>query len=296
MLGRVRCTTEFIRQFGEFIVDQQVDSQLDERMGVIQAQLAERDQLRQTLTEAQDTLNREDYRLDAIEAQFDNIQDEISKLESLSVAGLMSSLLGTKTDKLGALREECQNLEQEHKQCDQAVLSLKQQVEQLTAELASYADVETEYKTLTAADPNNKSKDIHRLEQTIEAGSSLISLMSGAYGICNRLRKGPKLIACGALLSTISQIGAEKSAGGVAEQIATSVRYFCIELSKLGLDPENPSDAETVAEWSQIDRFNDPAALGANATANDWAELESLAACIVTDLQEKLAGIQKGRR
>jgi hypothetical protein len=160
--------------------------------------------------------------------------------------------------------------------------------------LAGYAEIESEYKALAAADPGDKSHAIHRLEQAIEAGSSLISLMSGAYGICNRLRRGPDILRCGALLSSASRVIGGHAAGGVTEQITTSVRYFCNELSKLGLDPEKPGDVEIIAEWTKLDRFNDPAALGAGATANDWAELESLSACIVTDLQEKLAGIQKG--
>jgi hypothetical protein len=273
-----------------------MSQQTDSRMEEIQTQLAERDRLKTTLMEAQETLGRENYRLDTIEECFERLQGEIGKLESMSLTSIMSSLMGTKAEKIDSLREECQNLETEHRQCDEAVLSLKKQVDQLAAELASFAEVEAEYKTICANDPYNNSEQIHRLEQAIETGSSLISLLSNAYGICNRLRKGPKMFdGCGALLSTVSHVGAEKAAGGVAEQIATSVRYFCTELSKLGLDPENPSDAEMIGEWSQIDRFCDPATLGANANANDWAELETLAACLVTDLQERLGKLTSRR-
>lgn len=255
----------------------------------IKAELAERDKLAKTLMDTRDSLDRENYRLDTLEMTFEHVQEEINRLESLTLSGILSSILGTKDAKLDELRDQCDNLEVEHRHCDETVAVLKQRLAELTSQLSGFAEAE-EFKGYRTNDPVRHRGRSHQLEQAIEAGTSLITLLSGAYGICKRLPSNLNT-PCenGASFATIAPLNA-KPADSVAEQIAASVQGFCAELGKLGLDPENRSDAEMLSEWNQIVRFGDPASLGASATANDWAELETLAACLVTDLQERLFG------
>ena len=272
-----------------------MSDQVESRMQEIQAQFATRDQLQRELTEAQEALNREAYRLETTELRFEMAQEEIRALESLTPAGILSSILGTKASKIDACREECQNLEREHRECVQAVETLQQQVERLTGELSGFAEVEVEFQALSAADPGAEADDLRRFERAIEAGESLLNQLSGTYKLCSRLRNGPNMLRCGAVLTAATRVWGSRVAGGVAGQVAGSVRHFCKKLAELELNPESGSDAEILAASSQLERFTDPTCLGADAQADGWAELEALTRGLVSDLQERLAHLAPRR-
>jgi hypothetical protein len=264
-------------------------------MDELQAQLAARDELQQKLAEVQQALGRETYRLDTLEVRFDLTQEEIRALESLTPAGILASISGTKAGKLDAFREECRKLENEHRECVQAVEVLTQQVAQITGELAGFEEVQAEYQALCTTEAPVEQNDIRLLDRAIDAAESLVSHVTGSYKITNRLRSGPTLLQCGAILRTATQAWGGKLAGDVTGQIAGSVSHFCEQVRQLGLNLGIDSDREILAACSQLERFTDPSSLGAGAEADAWAELEAVARGVLSDLQERRSRLNPDR-
>jgi len=282
-----------------------MNPQSTDRIVELQAQLAACDELRQQLREARESLDRETYRLDTIEISLDLAQADIRELESLSLAGIMSSLLGTKAGRIDARREECETLEREHRECARAIETLKQQVAQRAAEIAGFAEPEAELQSLTAASalpgeadapsadadaPPAASGDPHRsIERALEAGESLLNHLDGMFRLCTRLRSGPsRCRGAGALVTAAMRAYKSNVASGVTAQIAGSARHFRNRLGELDLRSERPADAEILAVLPQLARFADPAAPGLGNEVDSWAELEALTRGLVSDLQERL--------
>jgi len=266
-----------------------MNEQPDNRPEEIQDRPVSRDELRRTLADAREALDREVYRLDTIGIYLDQVREEIGQLESVSLTGLMSSLFGTKAGKLDACQERSQNLEREQRECAQEIETLREQVERLTEQLGGLADAAVKTRPNPDGKPGGGPDRRYPIEQAIDAGESLVNHLGGMYGLCNRLRHPTSMPRCGAILNAARDVWGNRVAGGVNRQIADSVRRFCDKRGQLQLDPENPSDAEVLAARAQVERFADPASLGAAAEAEAWAELEAVASGLISDLRERLS-------
>jgi hypothetical protein len=265
----------------------------DARMQELQAQRAAREQVRQQLNTAQETLDHEAYRLGTIELALELTQSELDKLESLSMTGLVSSLLGTKAGKIDERRQELEELQREQQECEQAVESASRTVDQLKGRLAGFGAIEDEFRALCAAQTPEPTRidsrpGAHDFERAVDAGKSLLNALSGTYKLVTKLRKGPRLLAPRGVLSLAAgQVWGNRTAGGVTGQIAGAVRHFCNQLGKLNLGSHCLPDVAVLLP--QLEQFADPASLSARAGVDAWAELEVMTKSIVADLHEQLA-------
>jgi hypothetical protein len=281
-------------------MSQHTDSQTDP----IESLPVTRDELRQQLSDAQDALNGEVYRLDVAEISLRMAEEEIDKLESLTLAGIMSSFFGNKAGQIDALREKCEELQRELQERARTIETLERQVEQIKqqTEALGHAEAEPQVRCVPGSGqvrPGDSHAEqgtskavaadaVHRIERAIDAGELVLSHLSGAYGVCSRLRSGQRSGGRGgALLAAVLQSGRNRTADYLTSQIAESVEHFCNQLGQLGFDSENPADAEILSAISQLRRFADLGSGALGGTNSDgWAELEILTRGLVSDLQD----------
>lgn len=245
--------------------------------------------VRQRLTEACDALAREADRLDTLQIAVELTQSELHRLESLSLAGLVSSLMGTKAAKLDARREELRSLEQEQKACAEAVKTLTQAVETLNGELAAIADDAPPPASppSVAGSGACAGRSAHDLERALGAGESLLGELAGLFRACNRLRNGPNPFGgTGALLATAMSVCRDRAAGGLTGQVAQSVRHFRDQVSRLEPGPEFLPEVAVILP--RLESYVDPAGLGRSEGVEAWAELEAVTRSIIDDLQNAL--------
>jgi hypothetical protein len=283
-------------------MSQQTDKHIDQS----QDRFVVRDRLQRQLVEAEDSLNREVYCLETAEISLRIAEEEIGKLESLGLSGLMASLTGTKEGRLDALRAKCEDLQREGRERARTVQTIEQQVAQIKQQIEALGAIE-EPSTRSPADGGGQGEigdcaasgggfnaaggdDLDRLERAVEAGESLLSQLGGTYGLCNRLRSGPSSYGRGgALFSAVMQTCRSRAANTVTGQITDSVSHFCNQVSQLGLDPEDAADAEVLAGCSQLQAFAEAGSGALDSKTEAWAELEILVRGLVSDLQESLA-------
>jgi hypothetical protein len=279
-------------------MSQHHDNQTDQ----IQDPPRTRGELRRQLSDARDALNAEVYRSDMADVSLRMAEEGIARLESLTLAGIMSSLFGNKAGRIDALRQKCEELQRELQERARTIETLQQQVEQIGQQIETMGDPGPDPSVrrvprsgqirpgdCSAAEPPSKAVAadvVRRLERAIDAGESVLGQLSGAYGVCSRLRSSQNSRGHGgALLAAVLQSGRNNTADYLTTQIAESVEHFCSQLAQLGLDPENPPDAEILSDFTQLQRFADSGcgALGGNVDA--WAELEILTRGLMSDLQ-----------
>jgi hypothetical protein len=277
-----------------------MSQETDDRIDQLRAVLATADQLRQNLIDTQDSLAAEVYRLDISRLRMQMAEDEIQKLESLTLTGILSALKGDKPGRIDALREECRALEIEHEERTRTVETIQRQVEKLKEQIASLAEAEAELQTLcpggiglsnTPGSPQAAGTGlVHRLEMAIEAGESLLNRLNGMYLLYGSLKRGPAMGSqAGALISTAMRACRGRTAGSVTEEIADSVRYFCDQINELGLASDDPAVPAILVARSQIEKFADSGGAILGERPDEWAELEILARGLMTDLRDMLA-------
>lgn len=100
------------------------------------------------LREAQAMLEQEQRKCRQHEKILASERADVQKLEGFGLTGLFYSILGTKEERLEQERQEHLAAKLKHEDCTQAVDEARQEVERLRNELASLADVESEYGQL----------------------------------------------------------------------------------------------------------------------------------------------------
>jgi hypothetical protein len=269
-------------------------TQSEPQIEELNARRAARDQLKERLTQARESLSQTEYRLDMTQTCIRLVEEEIRNLDSFSLAGVMSSLFGSKAGKIDACRRQCEDLQREQQQYEQAIPVLTKQVEQLTAELAGCADVAAEPPVPPpipqAGLPATSHDARSRLQLAFNAAESLVNHLGGKFKLCSHLRSGPNPFnRCGPLIAAGVKAYKYSVASGVTTQIADSVRHLCDKVRQLELNPENPSDAELLAALARIENFADTSGSLLAGGSDAWAELEVLARGFASDLEERLS-------
>ncbi len=121
---------------------------LDEQLDQVSQRKALFQSLNRKLPRIKEEWGHAAYSLQQLEAQLDQINEQIDDLDSLSLTGLIAGIAGNKQGKLDALTDQAMVLE---KQCDevaQQVVDLDQQVEQMQSQIDELQDVDTEYQEL----------------------------------------------------------------------------------------------------------------------------------------------------
>ena len=122
----------------------ELNSQLSEAR---QAQRA-RDKLRADLWRAQDDLKKEQARLAELQAISDREDQDVRRLEGLSMTALFYTVLGSKDEQLQKERQEYLSAHLKSLQSQHAVEVLEQDVEHMKHELARFGEVDARLQAL----------------------------------------------------------------------------------------------------------------------------------------------------
>lgn len=253
--------------------------------------LAARDQIKRQLSEAEDELNREAYRLEMADVAIELAECELDELQSLSMTSLISALMGTKAGRIDAKREEIEALRRDQQLCADAVAAAGGVVEQLRAELTQYVGIPEAAESLEdegqmARTDGDGQGYTHELEQALEAGETLLSQLKGAYASCNRLRSSDPFGPKGALIKLAVSTWKGSIANQLTGQVGNSVAYFVKQLQRLPLGPDYLPDVCTML--AQLEPFTSAAGLSAKAGSDAWVELEVVTRSIISDLEDQL--------
>lgn len=274
----------------------------------LQEMLATRDQLKRELNEKQELLDREIYQLETTEIRLRMVEEEIQGLESLTLAGVFSSITGSKIGKLDSLRAQTENLEQDYQTHSRNLEMIQQQIDTLNAQIKAMTGVEEELRALC---PNAgftqelagegatsqglraaPAEQTQQIDWLIEAGESLLTQLNGMYSLCNNLRRNKGISGrTPALLAGAMQACRSRSANAVTGQLVESVRHFYDQVEALRLNPANRAEAEVLSTLSQIARFVNAGVGVLGSQTETWAELEVLIRTLVSDLRDLRASL-----
>ncbi|MEK6797997.1 MAG: hypothetical protein AABZ12_03450 [Planctomycetota bacterium] len=104
--------------------------------------------LRAELPGSHERCSSQMYQFNRLEAALEQAQQEVHRLESFSISGLMDSLLGRKEAKLSAERERLSTLQAECDEAGQAVGDLDTEVRRMEEQLKALQDAETGFQTV----------------------------------------------------------------------------------------------------------------------------------------------------
>ncbi len=122
----------------------ELNSQLSEAR---QAQ-RQRDKLRADLLRAQDDLKKEQARLAELQAISDREDQDVRRLEGLSMTALFYTVLGSKDEQLQKERQEYLSAHLKFRQSQHAVEALERDVERLKSKLARLGEVDARLQVL----------------------------------------------------------------------------------------------------------------------------------------------------
>jgi len=247
---------------------------LDARMADAKARLAAWKRLSQALPLARENADKIAYQRNTLEACLEEIQGDITRLESFSLTGLLDAILGQKERKLALKKEEHAALQTEFEQCNASLASAEQNVRDIERQLTELGDIEGEYRALgeekqqlilDSGGPTADSLNIllqelddartrrHKLEKAIQLGQHArerIHSMTKSLG-----RAGNKRVAShalGALGATVLNSALQQGARGSVGRAGGGFEQFSQALSELDLSQGDHGDVEIIRLHTQI--------------------------------------------
>lgn len=239
--------------------------------------LAERDQLNQALPAQRELLKQEGFRRCRLETNLEWINEEIRKLESLSLDALVASLLGGKQRKLDAKREEAQAAQAEFEECLSSLASIEQEIRAIEQQLAALADVETDYRAmcnqkqnqiLAGSDENatrlneltatldRLGRERRKITKVMQIGDHLgIRLQSMATAVRRTKKKNVGYAVGGALFQVAGEALARRGMKGSVDRVTDGFVEFRELLADMELDGESATDQELIHLIAEIDQF-----------------------------------------
>jgi hypothetical protein len=124
--------------------------QLHQHLTDAKERLLRRDRLRGLLEQARNELERQKGRLEALEEQVRSEARDVERLEGLSLAALVHSVLGDRTRRTIEERDELLEATLKRDQCRDGVRALREEIAGLRSELKKMGDPETDYRRLLA--------------------------------------------------------------------------------------------------------------------------------------------------
>ncbi len=162
-----------------------------------------RDRLQRQLADVERTLAQEDGRLEVLEAQLRREENEVKRLEGLSLAGMFYAVLGDKEQRLDKERQEFLASKLQRDQCQYAVTTQERDLADLKGKLDCLTGLDAAYQSLLerkekflmqSGSPSvrqlldlsekqaGQESDLKEVQEAIDAGQALVSTLDGVIG------------------------------------------------------------------------------------------------------------------
>ncbi len=172
----------------------------------VKEKIRQRDRLQGQLADVERSLAQEDNRLEMLQAQLQREENDVKRLEGLSLAGMFYTVLGDKEQRLNKEQQEFLAAKMRRDQCQYAVTSLEHELDGIKQDLGSLTGLDEAYQRLLerkeklllqSNNPNLRplldlSDDQARLEserkevgEAVEAGQALLSTLDGVIQSLN---------------------------------------------------------------------------------------------------------------
>ncbi len=164
---------------------------LNTRLEDAKRQVDQQQRLKQKLPLARENLTKEAHRLRMLEYQLQQVTDDLTALESVTLSSFVEWLLGRKERKLTEGREEVAELQKNYDECVDTIATLDKELHELEQQLEQLGNVDETYQTLC--------DDIRRLiiEEGTDASGRLGSLTEGLGRAKTEIRKVKTAIQTG---------------------------------------------------------------------------------------------------
>ncbi|MFQ5590879.1 MAG: hypothetical protein ACE5HE_06940 [Phycisphaerae bacterium] len=239
---------------------------LDARIEEAKQQLAERQLLQARLPSMQENLMNEAQRVRMLEYRLEQLSNDIKKLEAVTLASVMESVLGRREGRLAQKREEEAELQRAYDECVDVIATLDGEVKEIEEQLKRCGDVEGTYRSLcdqkqqlilaedtsaaerlsAVAEELSRAKiEHHKLRTAIQTGEHLRERLHSMTRAAGRARNkrishfGPGLIAAVATNAITRQ-----TARGAVNRADEGLARFGRCLSELDLSGGSPIDSE----------------------------------------------------
>lgn len=251
--------------------------ELDAKLDQAKQQVATEQELRASLPARREDLLREAYQLQDLENALAEINREIHKLDSLSLAGLMCAISGQKQLKLAEKREEAATLQDEYDEHVTKVTSLEQELRTIEHALAESEDAQQDYQSLCAekerliidkgGDEADHLSDLAaRIEQAkaeqkkvkkaVQTGEHLLERLFSMTRAAGRARgKGVASIQVGAIAATTVNAVTSQGARGSVNRAADGLDRFGQCLLDLDLTAGTHIDLELTRIGATLNEF-----------------------------------------
>jgi chromosome segregation ATPase len=304
----------------------ELNSQLSEAH---QAQ-RQRDKLRADLLRAQDDLKKEQARLAELQAISDREDQDVRRLEGLSMTALFYTVLGSKDEQLQKERQEYLSAHLKLRQSQYAVEALEGDVEHMKSRLARFGDVDARLQALlekkeallakagdeTARRLSQLSEQLGEAQSQLREVAEAIAAGQEAHQAVNQVLQNLKSaqgwgawdMLGGGLLATAVKHNRIDDARKAAYEVQEALRRFQRELADVEQSAkfivEDISSFETFADFffdgliidwvvqAHIDRSLDNTRATAGRLDDLLAQLEKHAAT----LQEQINHLEEDKR
>ncbi len=105
-----------------------------------------REELKLREVQARDRMVQVDYRLQALEINFEQCRAELARLEGFSLTSLISAMSGSKESKLKQMQEQCTEIEHQIDTCESEQVALQREVSEIDQAIAQALTTETEHE------------------------------------------------------------------------------------------------------------------------------------------------------
>ncbi len=244
-----------------------MSNNLDAQLTEARQQLADREQIRQSLAATRERLGKKNYDLTVLEACLASIDADVKAFESITLSSLWDSMLGRRDSKLNEKREEAVSLHQEFEQCAADVSTMAQQVKEMEEQLSTLAEIDRTFQSLCEQkqqrifdrgdeqsgslralvdDLNAFKAERQRVEKALQIGKHVQERLRSMSSAVDRARhKGVGPGGVGALVATAVTVAMQRPAGGSVDRAVQGLEEFSHAVAELS-HADNHRDTELI--------------------------------------------------
>lgn len=233
---------------------------LDEKLIILKERLRMRHKLTKILSEAENMLRKEMVRKRQLEAKLIKEEEDVKKLEKLSLTGLFYTILGSKEKQLGKERQEYLSAKLRYDECIESINAIKYELSSLKNQIDELEHLEEQYQSLMAEkekfllDSNNETAkkliqvteqiaevqgEIREIQEAIDAGQAVLGALQSVIDSLKKARNwGTWDMLGGGIISTAVKHSKIDNAREAAHRVQRLLRHFNRELEDVNISSE----------------------------------------------------------
>ncbi|MFQ5502764.1 MAG: hypothetical protein ACE5EQ_10765 [Phycisphaerae bacterium] len=278
-------------------------TKIDNPQKVSQSRSETREELKLREVRARDQMVQVDYRLQALEINFEECRAELARLEGFSLTGLFSALTGSKESKLKQIQDQCAEIEHQIDTCESEQVALQREVSEIEQAIAQALTTETSHESpladntegtetqsgLSGDQPATRSA-IDTIQKAIDACEETLRDLNNEQETTSTLGRCTVVDVKGVLggMMNVSRHGTSKQC---ASRVSQSLRRFRNRLAAvMALNPTEGKEAlgATDAELEEMEKNFSAQWLASSASGEESADHVERTLMTTNMLLEKL--------